>query len=220
MHVHVHKARRNTLPGSATCGLAWCVGDGPARACGVVPRPDRGGTRGEDCITSVRAEIEESIKRRVPSAIGPDVVENAIVENTVTATDGHLAFTLRVPSEADTGTEVMVLRLPHPAHWRRDRCLNAGSVMCPIAAIKVRKLRDNPMSFARRTVAIPPKPQIKRQLASCLPVILNKPRIIVRHVVAISVGLGAGGRINGGFLKVWIIGCKIRIGQLLGANVC
>src|SRR5207253_8543744 len=52
---------------------------------GVVPGADGCRIRVKDGVsTSCRAEIKQGVERRVPRAIRPNIVENAIVEDTVT----------------------------------------------------------------------------------------------------------------------------------------
>src|SRR5205823_2569707 len=158
VHVDVHGADGNALPRSAACRLTWCVWYGAARASRVVPRTDGRGIRIEDGIATIGAEVEQRIERRVPCTVGPDVVEDAVIKDAVSSADGHLALSLGVPSEADTGTEVMVLRFPHPADRARDGCFNTGGVMRPIAASEINELRDISVILAWSTKAFPAKP--------------------------------------------------------------
>src|SRR5207253_11439958 len=119
---------------------------------GVVPGADGCRIRVKDGVsTSCRVEIKQGVERRVPRAIRPNIVENAIVEDTVTAADGHLAFPLRIPGKTDAWTKIMVLRLPHAADRIYSRSPNTGPIRGDIAPAQVSKLRDNPVNLAKFT---------------------------------------------------------------------
>src|SRR6266480_2096436 len=115
-HVHVHGADRNALPWTGD-GVAWIVCSADGRGIGV-----------EDGIASIRLEINQGVERRVPSAIGPDVVEYAVIVDTVATADGHLSITEHVPGKAEAWPEVMILRVPHPADRIHSRGGDTASV--------------------------------------------------------------------------------------------
>src|SRR5215469_747386 len=166
VHVDVHGADGHTLP--------W-IGNRAIRAAGVVRCSDRCWIRIKNCITDVRLEVDQGIKWRVPRAVGPDVVEDAVVEDSITTSHRHLTLTLRVPSKADTGAKVMVLRIPHAAGGSHTRV--PYTIVCirgEVAPTEVEELRDNPVSLARGAKALPAKPQIKGQVAGNLPIVLRK----------------------------------------------
>ena len=122
VHVDVHGANGDSLSR---------MGD---RVRGVIGSADACRTRIEDSIASVSIKIDQRVERWVPSTVGPDVVEDAVIEDAVAAADGHLAFPLRIPGKTDARTKVMVLCVPHPAHRIHSRRANAGGIRSDIAA--------------------------------------------------------------------------------------
>src|SRR2546429_8107685 len=147
--------------------------------------------------TSCRVKIKQGVERRVPRAIRPNIVENAIVEDTVTAADGHLAFPLRIPGKTDAWTKIMVLRLPHAADRIYSRSPNTGPVRGDIAPAQVSKLRDNPVNLARCAKTFPAKPQVDGQAACDFPVILSEHGVVMSGVVAVNTGVLWGGHGRG-----------------------
>ena len=204
MHIHVHGADGNALPTRTTRWYTWGVRNGTARTGGIVPGANARGIRGKDGITS-SIKVEQCIKRRVPGAVGPDIVEDAVIEDAVTAADGHLAFAKGIPGKADARAKVMVLRFPHAVDRAHPCRRDAGRIKD--AAIQICKLRDIPVNLARRAKPLPAKPEIQGQAAGSFPVILSEHGIIMTGVVAVSVGLiGSGNaRVNGCFLKPRVI---------------
>src|SRR5215472_13318636 len=87
VHVYVHGSDGDALPRARD------------RICRIVRPANAGRVRIEDGITEIRLEIDERVERGVPGAVGPDVVEDAVVENAITAADRHLALPIRIPSK-------------------------------------------------------------------------------------------------------------------------
>src|SRR5438132_7982426 len=83
VHVNVHSADRHALP--------W-IGNRAVRTGRVIPCANGGRTRVEDGVAGVSIEVDQGIKGRVPGAVGPDVVEDTVIEDAVTAADRHFAF--------------------------------------------------------------------------------------------------------------------------------
>src|SRR6266576_2203825 len=127
-HVDVHESGGNTLPPGTTRGYTRGIRNGSARTSGIIPRPDGRGTGIEDSVATVCAKIEQGIERRVPGAVGPDVIEDPIVEDAVAPTNRHLAFAKGIPGKAEARPKIMVLCVPHPADWTCARCGNACGI--------------------------------------------------------------------------------------------
>src|SRR5205823_13845149 len=53
------------------------IGNRAVRTGRVIPCTNGGGTRVEDGVARVSIEVDQGIERRVPGAVGPDVVEDA-----------------------------------------------------------------------------------------------------------------------------------------------
>src|SRR5690349_9447338 len=133
-HVDVHSSDGN----GAQC--TWqCVR--------YVRSTDGSRVRVEDGVPYVSFEIGQSIERRIPCTVRPDVVKNAVIKDTVTASDCRRAFTKRIPSKANARAEVFVVGVPHPADRGCARTGDAGNVVRPITTGEVGELRDNPMGL-------------------------------------------------------------------------
>src|SRR5205814_3442743 len=165
------------------------------RIAGVVGGTYRSRIGTKDRIAARRAEIKQRIKRRIPSAVRPDIVENSVIINSVTASNRHFALASRIPGKSDTWCIVMILRVPHTRDGPYPGGRDTGAVQ-NVAASQVRKLRQNAMDFARRAVTVPAYPEVQGELGSDLPVVLNEPAVVVIVVVAISVGFRSRRRVN------------------------
>src|SRR5215472_1450446 len=111
-HVYVHSAHGHALP--------W-IRNGPIWAVGVVRSADGGRIAVKDGITSVGLEIEQGIEWGIPSPVGPDVVENAVVVDTIAAANGHFSLAERIPGKTDTRAKIMIVRIPHATNGTDPR---------------------------------------------------------------------------------------------------
>src|SRR5437870_4619816 len=143
----------------------------------IVSRTERGRVREKRSVADVVFEVGQTIKWRVPSTVGPDIIENAVVVDAVATANGHLALPSRIPSETDSRGVIVIACWPHPLHRTDCQTLNATEVK--YVATNVRELCQNPMRFAGSSEPIPPYSEIYCQPGSDLPVVLNEPVVIM-----------------------------------------
>src|SRR5438309_10621689 len=79
----------------------------------IVSRTERGRVREKRSIADVVFEIGEAVEGRIPGAIGPYIIENAVVVDAVATANGHLAPPSRIPSETDSGGVIVIACRPY-----------------------------------------------------------------------------------------------------------
>ena len=208
MHVRIHGAHGNALP--------W-VRDGTVRTIRVVGRADGIRVGIIDGITARSIEVDEGVERRVPSAVGPDVVEDAVIVDPVAAADRHLPVAHHIPREADAGRKIVISRLPHPGNWTHPQIVKASAVREATSA-EIRELSHDPVIFRRGTITVPANSEVESDPRAELPVVLQKRIVVVVSVVAVGIRFGTRCRINRSLLIVGIIICEIGMRFLAGTD--
>ncbi len=198
-HVPVHGADGDPFPR---------VRDGAVRTAGVVRSADGRRIGVKNGIAKIRLEVNQSVERGVPSAVGPDVVEDAIVVDAVAAAHRRLPASKRIPGKTDARSKVMISRFPHAADRTDARVGDTSAVKDTAASVaEVCKLRQDTVSFARSAKPLPAKSEVEGQPRGDIPVVLNERGVVVVGVVAVSVCLVGGG--NAG-----VYGCLLKIGVI------
>src|SRR5207245_11259565 len=103
--------------------------------------------------------VAQSVERRVPSAVRPDAVEDAVIVNAAAAADGGFPIAKRIPGKPEARSKIMVSGFPHPANGI-DACVSNASRVMDVAAAtaaKVCELRQDAVIFARCTKTLPAK---------------------------------------------------------------
>src|SRR5215469_1480226 len=186
------------------------VADIGNRIASVVSGTNGGWIRVEDRIRATGIEVNQRVKGWVPGTIGPDVVEDAVIKDTVTSANGHFAVAFGIPGEANARSKVFVVGVPHPG-YRVDPCRRDATRVQDIA-VQVGELCKDVMHFTWRSVTVPTNAEVQRQPRGQLPIILNEPIPIVIGIVTVGVGLCARCWVDRGLLIVRIVPGKIGIG--------
>src|SRR5215475_753142 len=74
-HICIHCADGHPFPGMRN------------RIARVISGANRCRVRIENCIAAGRAEVNQCVKGRIPSAVGPYIVEDAVIVDSITATN-------------------------------------------------------------------------------------------------------------------------------------
>src|SRR5882724_10093992 len=131
------------------------------RIGGIVRRADRGGVRVKNRVSQICFEIDQRIERRIPCSVRPDVVEDAVIVDSVAAAYGSLAVSKNIPGKTNAWPEIFVPGRPHPVYLADPKACETSGVRD--VATHVGELRNDVVGFAGRSVAIPTKAKIQSE---------------------------------------------------------
>ena len=214
-HILVHGAKGHCLAARIRRGTRG-IGNRTAGAAGVIARPDGIGVRVIDGVGPRGVEVDQSIERRIPRAVRPDVIEDAVVQNAVTTANGHPALPRWIPCKSNARRVVVVPGGPHPGNRIHSQGIEAGRVQN--VATEVRELGNNSINFSWRAVTLPTNAQIESQVLSDLPVVLHKPIVVVVVIMPISICMCARSGIDGGFLKIRVVAGEVSLSAIQKAG--
>src|SRR5215472_11879421 len=191
-HMLIHGAKTGTFSGASGACSVWNLSAGTIR---VVGNANRRRTGVVDLIRACGVKVDQGIERWVPRPIRPDVVEDAVVGDSVAATNRHFVVAHRVKGKTNARRVVMVLGGPHFAYGTDPQSGEAARLKV-ITTEEVGELREDVVGFSRSAVTIPADAQIQGESRCQLPIVLRKPVPVVVGEVTIGVSVCASRRVD------------------------